>query len=203
MRFFVGAGVFLSAGGVQVASGHRLPAKTGYGSDPELNTVYSPGDAWPLTMSEAEKRATTALADVILPEDDLGPAASAVRVPDFLDEWVSAPYPEQQGIRPVILQGLAWLDEEARRRFEKIFAELDPEQQHAICDDICDPSKAAAPFQGAAGFFRAFRSLAMGAYYSTPEGWKAIGYEGNVALQSFDGPPKEILDKLGLVQTVQ
>ena len=203
MKFLAGAGVFLSAGGVDVASAHRVPAKQGYGTDPLLNKVYQPGEAWPLTMSMEGKAATTALADVILPEDDLGPAASAVRVPDFLDEWISAPYPDQQEVRPVILDGLAWLDRESKRRFRKVFAKLGQKEQHEICDDICDPARAKAEFKTAATFFRTFRSLVMGAYYSTPEGWKAIGYEGNVALEKFDGPPPEVLAKLGLEQTVK
>lgn len=203
LRFFAGAGVFLSAGGVEVAVAHRIPATKGYGTDPLLNKVYQPGEVWPLTMSVEEKQAATALADLILPEDDLGPAASAVRVPDYVDEWVSAPYPEQQAVRPVILEGLAWLDGESRERFEKRFAELGEPQQREICDAICDAGKAPEKLKAAANFFRAFRSLAMGAYYSTPEGWKAIGYEGNVALPQFDGPPREILERLGLEQTVK
>jgi hypothetical protein len=41
-----------------------------------------------------------------------------------------------------------------------------------------------------------------GAYYATPAGWKAIGYVGNTPLTSFDGPPAEVLEKLGVTQTV-
>ncbi len=203
MRFFAGAGVFLSAGGVELAAAHRIPAKKGYGTDPELNRIYQPGEVWPLTMSPVHRKAASALADLILPADGLGPAASALRVPDYIDEWVSAPYPEQQAVRPVILGGLAWLDGEAKKRFAKEFAALDGEKQTAICDDICDPREAGPGFGKAAEFFVAFRSLAMGAYYSTPEGWKAIGYLGNVAQASFDGPPPEVLEKLGLEQTVK
>ena len=54
-----------------------------------------------------------------------------------------------------------------------------------------------------ASFFSRFRSLAAGAYYGTPEGWKAIGYIGNIPLPSFDGPPPEVLAKLGVEQTVK
>ena len=34
-------------------------------------------------------------------------------------------------------------------------------------------------------FGKELTSLCMGAYYGTPEGWKAIGYEGNTPLASF------------------
>jgi len=56
----------------------------GYGSDPQLNKFYTPGDAWPLTLSKPQRAAAIALADVLLPADDLGPAPTQVRVIDFV-----------------------------------------------------------------------------------------------------------------------
>jgi len=38
----------------------------------------------------------------------------------------------------------------------------------------------------------------VGGFYSTPAGSRDIGYIGNVPLQKFDGPPAELLRKLGL-----
>ncbi len=180
-----------------------LPLAKGYGSDPDLTKIYKPGDVWPLTFSPAQHRASAALADVIFPADNLGPAASALRVTDYIDEWVSAPYPAQQHDRPVIIDGLAWIDAESQKRFSKDFADLAAAQQTAICDDICWPADAKPEFRKAADFFVRFRSLAAGAYYGTPEGWKALGYVGNVALATFDGPPPEVLQRLGLEQTVK
>ncbi len=185
----------------------QLPAfaqvPKGYGTDPDLTKLHTPGDVWPLTFSAAEKKAATALADVIFPADHIGPAASALRVSDYIDEWISAPYPQQQGERPVILEGLAWLDAEAQRRFTKDFAALTSEQHRAICDDICWPADAKPAFAKAAQFFVQFRALSAAAYYGTPDGWKAIGFIGNIPLPTFDGPPKEVLEKLGLEQTVK
>lgn len=176
-----------------------LPGAKGYGPDPDLQRIYQPGDLWPLTLTPLQKKTVTALADLILPADDLGPAASALRVPDYIDEWVSAPYESQQKTRVQILEGLAWLESEAKSRFQAAsFADLSAPQQKAICDNICDPRKARAEHQPAAKFFAAFRGLAMGAYYATPDGWKAIGYVGNIPLATFDGPPREVLEKLGL-----
>ena len=56
---------------------------------------------------------------MILPRDQLGPAASEVGVVEMIDEWVSAPYPQQQTDRPVVLEGLAWIEAESRKRFGK------------------------------------------------------------------------------------
>ena len=68
---------------------------------------------------------------------------------------------------------------------------------------LCKQDHTDAKLRQAASFFRTFTALSMGAYYSTPEGWKAIGYTGNVPSVTFAGPPQEVLDKLGLEQTVK
>lgn len=179
-----------------------LPAK-GYGLDVNLVKVYKPGDFWPLTFTPAQKKTATALADLILPKDQYGPAASQLGVQNYIDEWVSAPYPQQQNDRPVILEGLAWLDEESGRRFGATFAAISDQQKHSICDDICFTETAKPQHKRGAEFFSRFRSVAAAAYYATPEGWNAIGYVGNVILEHFDGPPPEVLAKLGVTQTVK
>jgi Gluconate 2-dehydrogenase subunit 3 len=175
-----------------------LPAPNGYGTDPNLTKLYHPGDVWPLTLSAVQRRTAGALCHVILPGDDRSPGAESVGVVDFIDEWVSAPYPSQLGDRPIVLEGLAWMDAEALLRFEKYFAELDDPRQRAICDDICYEPKAEAKFARAAKFFARYRALTVGGFYSTPAGHKDLGYIGNVPLSRFDGPPMELLRKLGL-----
>jgi len=175
-----------------------LPAASGYGSDPKLTKLYRPGDVWPLTLSAAQRRTAAALCNVILPGDDRSPSAESVGVVDFIDEWVSAPYPRQLADRPIVLEGLAWIDAEALLRFHKYFAELDDSRQRAICDDICYEPNAAAKFARAAGFFARYRDLTVGGFYSTPVGHQDLGYIGNVPQLRFDGPPMELLRKLGL-----
>ena len=188
----------------RTATGAAAPKPaTGYGTDPDLIKDYKPGDLWPLTFDDAQRRTAAALCDVIIPEDAKSPSASALHVHEFIDEWVSAPYPAQQNDRGLILPGLDWLEAESLRRFKATFAKLKPEQQRAICDDICFEKTAQAQYRVVAAFFSRFRSLAAGAYYATPEGWKAIGYVGNTPMANFDGPPPEVLAKLGVEQTVK
>ncbi len=175
----------------------------GYGTDPNLLKAYKPGDLWPLTFNEPQKKTAASLADVILPRDKWGPAASELGVPAMIDEWVSSPYPQQQGDRPVVVDGLTWIEAESTKRFSKSFVELSDEQKHSICDDICFTGSAKPEFQKAAHFFSRFRSIAASAYYATPAGWNAIGYVGNVPLTRFEGPPASVLKKLGVTQTVK
>src|SRR4051812_8950628 len=67
-----------------------IPAK-GYGPDPTMVKVYQPGELWPLTLTEPQRHTARALCDVIIPADESSPSASAVGVPDFIDEWISSP----------------------------------------------------------------------------------------------------------------
>jgi hypothetical protein len=170
----------------------------GYGTDPNLLEAYKPGDLWPLTFTQEQHRAVATLCDVILPADEKSPSASELKVPDFLDEWVSAPYPDQRADRELILQGLDWLKDESFRRFGKSFPELTEAQQRRICDDICSLQRVPAGSEAGAKFFSRFRDLAMGGFYSTPQGMKDIQYLGNTPLTKFDGPPPEVLSYLKL-----
>ena len=170
----------------------------GYGTDPNLVVTYHPGELWPLTLSPSQRRLAASLADLIVPADERSPSASAVGVVDFIDEWVSAPYPAGQRDRPVILDGLAWLEAEAVRRYARGFAELSSQEQRAICDEICCESRAAPERREAAHFFAVYRNLTAGGFYSTPVGRNDLGYIGNVPRASFEGPPAALIEKLGL-----
>jgi len=170
----------------------------GYGQDPKLLETYKPGDLWPLTLTKEQRRTAAVLCDVIIPADDKSPSASQLGVHDFVDEWISAPYPKQQEDRKLILDGLSWLERESKKRFKKAFADLSEEQQHLICDDICFEPKAKPALNKAARFFARFRDLTAGGFYTTPEGMKDIQYLGNVPLTKFEGPPPEVLAYLKL-----
>ena len=177
----------------------------GYGLDSNLLKTYKPGEVWPLILTPTQRRATIALCDIIIPADNHSPSASSVGVQDFINEWVSAPYSwvgspnsNHAEAKDVILYGLDWIDSESKRRFGASFADLISSQQHAICDDICYTATAIPEFKKAATFFSKFRNLTAGGFYTTPVGMKDIGYVGNIPLASFDGPPPEVLKKLGL-----
>jgi len=174
------------------------PTMHGYGPDPDMIKAYEKGAFWPLTLSAEQKQLAASLSDVIIPADEHSPSASAVGVVDFIDEWVSAPYPQQQEDRGTILNGFAWLDGEARHRSEQPFAKLHEADQRAICDRICNASRAPADLERPAQFFATYRNLTAAGFYTTLAGRKDLKYIGNVALTHFDGPPVELLRKLGL-----
>jgi hypothetical protein len=175
----------------------------GYGTDPNLVKTYHPGDVWPLTFTAEQRHEAAALCDLIIPADEVSPSASSVGVVDFLDEWISAPYPRQREDRATIVPGLQWLDEESVRRGGKVFADADSPVQHDICGDICFEAAVMPQYKMAAKFFACFRDLTAGGFYTTPVGMKDIGYIGNVPRTEFPGPPLALLQELGLRPTLK
>jgi hypothetical protein len=184
--------------GVPAAAAGSAAAERGYGSDPDLLKTYGPGDAWPLTLDAAQRRTAAVLCDLIIPADARSPSASAAGVVDFLDEWVSAPYPRQREDASVVLEGLAWIEAQAVGRFARGFADCADAERRAICDDICNAPHVQPEFAQAARFFARFRDLTASGFYSAPAGRQDLGYIGNVERTHFDGPPPELLRRLGL-----
>jgi hypothetical protein len=170
------------------------PDGKSYGTDPDLMNPVVP---WAKTMTEAQLATASVLCDLIIPADDHSPAASAVGVPDFIDEWVSAPYQQQQDDRPYVLDGLEWLEQQSRERFGASFVSASPTQQSELLDRLAYPSDDASQLTEQIEFFRRFRFLATGAFYSTEAGIKDVGYIGNVAIVGpYPGPSDEAMEHL-------
>lgn len=170
----------------------------GYGTDPDLVRSYRPGELWPLTFSEPQRRAAAALCTLIIPADEHSPSAAELEVHTFIDEWISAPYPRHVKDRALIVKGLGWIDREAKRRFGKPFAASSETQQRSICDPICHLPKAPPRRAEAAKFFARFRDLTAGGFYTTPQGTKDLRFVGNTPSVTFDGPPAEVLQIVGV-----
>lgn len=197
LKWIVAASAVLPT--LRVAAKSSAATPTGYGSDPALLKPRGPGEWWPLTMNGAQRRTAGVLADLIIPADEGSPSASQVGVVDFLDEWISAPYPAFRADKKRIFDGFAWLDAEAARRGSRAaFVELDVAGQRAICDAICNEPTASPKLRRAAQFFARFRDLTAGGFYTTAIGRKDLGYIGNVPLTVFGPPPTDLLKKLGL-----
>ena len=180
--------------------GQQAAAPSGkpYGTDPLLNKEYAPGDFWPLTMTDHQRKTAAALCALIIPAEGKVPSAADLKVHDFIDEWISSPYPDQKGDRDLVLAGLAWIDTEAGKRFGKDFHALSDREMAAIADDICHAPDAKPEYAEGARFFAKFRDLTTSGFYTTPEGMKDIGYVGNMPLIEFKGTPPEVLAKLGI-----
>lgn len=177
----------------------------GYGTDPDLLKNYAPGDLWPLTFDDHQRETAAVLCGLIIPADAKSPSAADLKIHDFLDEWVSSPYPQQAGDRVTILEGLQGLDMLATTEFGKKFAELSDAKQATLCDRLAKeipipevPTEVDRELQKTQRFFKRYRELTAGAFFTTPEGLKDVGYRGNVPLAVFPKPPADLLRRLGL-----
>lgn len=159
---------------------------TGYGSDPDL--LAPPAEPWPLLLTLEQRAVAAGLLDVILPAYGSLPAASGLGLVDFLDEWLSAPYPQQRADRGTLVALLDAVTKEALRTSGSGFAQLAPARRAAMVETLAatgSPGRAA---------FRRLCVISAAAYYTTPAGMAAIGFVGNVPRASFDGPPQAVLD---------
>ncbi|MYI46948.1 MAG: gluconate 2-dehydrogenase subunit 3 family protein, partial [Gemmatimonadetes bacterium] len=161
------------------------PRAAGTLTDPDM---LSPVVPWEMVLTDEEMRQVAALADVIIPADDRSPAASAVGVPDYINEFVSAPAHKDQLTQ--LRGGLAWLNRTAQERFGAVdFSALATVQRHEICDEICFEPNAPEALKPQARFFDGFRDWVSTGFWTTEEGMRDLGYVGNVPVPSWDGPP--------------
>ena len=182
-------------GAAPAAEPTPIQGPAGTPSDPDL---LKPKIWWQKQLTAAELTTLAALCDTIIPADGKSPSASGVGVPDYINEWASAPYDWAREGLARIRKGFAWLDAEGTRRFGKGFVELSPEQRGRIAADICYLPRAKPEHREPAQFFDQVRDLTATGFYTTREGMQDLGYVGNVALPRFDAPPAEVLRHLGL-----
>lgn len=143
-------------------------------------------------FNENEKATLDVLADLILPEDEGGPAASTTGTTAFI-EFMANDYPAFQ---LPLRGGLAWLSYECLERFgNNDFTQLLPDQQTAILDDIAYlPEDKTEELTPPVAFFDLLRKLVQTGYFTSKEGIKDLGYQGNTA-NLWDGVPEEVLAK--------
>jgi len=166
----------------------------GYGQDPNL---VKPTVPWPLTLTPDQRALLRVIADLMLPADAHSPSGSALHIDAFVDEWVSAPYQQQQRDRVMILSGLAWLDAESTARSGQTFALASDAQRRAIFDSIAFKARVQPGYERPAIFFTRLRGLMLGGFYSLPEGMADIGYVGNAPMTgAYPGPNEEALAHL-------
>lgn len=129
------------------------------------------------------------LADMIIPADESGPAATVAGVPEFLDDWIAFRTEQDgtQNFQAEMLGGLMWLDRESNKASGKDFVDAGEAAQKQLLDRIAYSKKAAKNDSQGAKFFSDFRSLIVSGYFSSKVGVKALPYLGNVAVMKWTG----------------
>lgn len=167
---------------------------TPYGADPDL---LAPSISWSRTMTPAQLSLVAALSDVMMPAADDIPAASALGVPDFVDEWVSSPYEQTQGDRAACFALFEWLEGQARAIGAASFAEASLETQTSLLDRIAWSRSIEPGLEDVADGFARFRTIAVSAYFASEQGSAWLGYIGNQpSMGDYSGPSQEAIDHL-------
>ena len=167
----------------------------GYGCDPD---VSNPKVTWDLSLSDDQTRMLKILGDIILPQDARSKKASDVPgVVDFVNEWLSAPYEEQQGDRALVLKGMEYLNSKAGQIANKPFYDLSPQEQMQLFSRLADPGQLNNEEQYLHTFFNRLVRIFVCGFYTTAEGMDDIGYVGNKFMQTFEADKKIVAD-LGL-----
>ena len=134
-----------------------------------------------------------ALADIIIPKDEVSGSASDAKVADFI-EFIVKDDPDYQ---TPMRGGLRWLDMHCLDRYQKAFKDCSSQQQIEMVDEIAYPAKAKPEMTAGVSFFNLMRDLTATGFYSTEVGWTDIGYVGNKPNQ-WNGVPDEVLKQYNL-----
>jgi hypothetical protein len=188
------AGLSLREANAAVAHGHAVA---------ETKAAAAAGKAYaPKFYSAHEWKTVRLLSDIVIPKDERSGGATDALVPEFLDQWMMDPLAterEREGRQTAMRGGLSWLDAECADRFAgRTFLDCVEAERKAVLDDIAWPDKARPEMSQGVNFFTSFRDLVASGFWSSQMGVKDLDYRGNVFVAEWTGPPKEVLEKLGL-----
>ena len=154
-----------------------------------------PGTLFKPTFFTAHEYATVrVLVDIVIPKDERSGSATEVGVPEFMDFIVN-----DQPARQVPMRGgLAWIDLECEKRFDKMFVTCSASERSAVLDDIAYPGQARPEFLAGVAFFNSVRDLTASGFWSSKPGMADLKYMGNTFVPEWTGCPDEAVTKLGL-----
>jgi hypothetical protein len=137
------------------------------------------------------------LADYVIPRDERSGSATDAKVPEYMD-FLLAEKDANVNTQIAFHGGLAWIDNECRKRFQKTFIAASDAQRREVLDDIAYPQRAKPEMSYGVTFFNRFRDMTASGFFSSAIGWKDLQYKGNVFNPGYDGCPPAALDKLGV-----
>lgn len=152
------------------------------------------GPFTPKFFTDPEWETVRLLADMTIPKDDRSGSATEAGVPEFMDFMMIDRPSSGERVRT----GLAWLDAECRKRFQKGFPDCSATERTAIIDDIAWPKQASPDMKGGVDFFSNFRNLTASGFWSSRMGIEDLRYIGNTFNPGWDGCPAAQMEKLGV-----
>lgn len=164
---------------------------------PEANAESQQQTYTPKFFTRREWQLVRMLSDYVIPRDARSGSATDAKVPEFMD-FLLSDKEASEASRNNMRGGLAWLDNESRRRFGRVFVQATDAQRRQLLDDIAFPRRAKPEFSHGVAFFNRFRDMTASGFFSSAMGWKDVQYVGNVFNPNWDGCPAPALAKLGV-----
>jgi gluconate 2-dehydrogenase gamma chain len=165
----------------QARAARQAAKKTGAAFKPKFFTAH-------------EYATVVILVDLIIPKDERSGSATDAGVPEFMDFIVGDQPHRQTAMRG----GLAWLDRECERRFDKRFVACSDPERRDMLDDISGPQPPTTIQAPGVAFFRMFRDLTASGFWTSKMGIADLQYMGNTFIAEWKGCPDEQLKKLGI-----
>jgi hypothetical protein len=152
----------------------------------------------PKFFTAREFRTVRMLADYVIPRDDRSGSASEAKAPEYMDFLLDDSL-TSDNTRIAMRGGLAWLDNECRKRFAgKTFVQATDAERRQVLDDIAWPGKAKPEHSAGVAFFNRFRDMTAAGFFSSKMGWDDLKYVGNVFNPNWDGCGDAANAKLGV-----
>lgn len=151
-------------------------------------TKRAEGVYTPKVFVAHEYQSLRALADLIIPADEVSKGALDAGAPEFIDLLCSG----NVTLERIYRGGLAWLDVESNRRFSATFVEAKPEQRKELLDLIAYKKKETPDLAAGISFFSWARQMVVDAFYTSKIGIDDIGYVGNKGMSTFQVPAEAI-----------
>jgi len=151
------------------------------------------------------------LVDLIIPKDERSGSATDAGVPEFMDFiLIDEPRLAHENNRQTAMRGgLAYVDLECQKRFDKTFVACTGAERAGVLDDLSQPlpedeDEAEGPNQGerlpplghGRRFFASFRDLTASGFWTTKMGIEDLQYQGNRFVSEWKGCPDEALKQL-------
>ena len=156
------------------------------------------GPYMPRTLTPSEFRALERLTDLIIPVENAAPGAVAAGCAAWIDTISS----ENDQLKKIYKDGLAWLDTAMKSRGAANFADATPAQQTALLDQIAFRRNQSPELAPGIEFFSWARRMTVDAFYTSPIGIKDIDYRGNSPMGSYPEPTEAIAYVLKRVPTL-
>jgi gluconate 2-dehydrogenase gamma chain len=151
----------------------------------------------PKFFTRGEWQTVRTLVDYIIPRDARSGSATDAKVPEFMD-WLLADKESSESSKVSMRGGLAWINQESRKRFGRSFVSATDAQRRQILDQIAWPGKAPATLSQGVAFFNRMRDFTASGFFSSAIGWQDLQYIGNVSNPGWNGCPTAAMNKLGV-----